>query len=70
MKSVVDSRREVKIELHTTMENGFFNPSCVWARAGVGNFKLHLAVLDPASCRRDEFSQVSQLSRLVVFKNR
>jgi hypothetical protein len=70
MKSVVDSGREVKIELHTTTENGIFYPSCGCAKAGGGNFELHLAVLYPPNSRRDKRSQESHLGRIVVFKNR
>jgi hypothetical protein len=54
MKSVVDRRREGKIELYTTTDNGFLNPSCGCARADGENFELQLGVLDPAYFRRDE----------------
>ncbi len=69
IKSVVDIRQEVNIELNTTTENGFFNPSCGCARAGGGNFELHLPVINPFDSRLDEPSQESLIGRLVVYKN-
>jgi hypothetical protein len=60
MKSAVDRRRELKIEFHTTTKNGFFSPSCGFARAGSENFELNLAAIDPASCSSDHLFSKEQ----------